>query len=73
MRLKLLFLVLTALLGLNVQAQNTPVEKVDSSSYEYIRLHAREKVMRFMDYYRAIAEKLSASIVTVYIRTETFV
>lgn len=55
--LLLILLIATFPIGLKAQAQETLVEKTDSSSYEMIRLRARESVQLFMDYYMFIADK----------------
>lgn len=57
MRLKLFLLAFATLFGLSVQAQEPSVEELDSTSFEFIRLRAREKVQLFMDYYQVISDK----------------
>jgi hypothetical protein len=55
--LLLILLIATFPIGLKAQAQETHVEKADSSSYEMIRLRARESIQQFIDYYKLIADK----------------
>ena len=57
MRFKFFILAFATLLGLNVQAQESSVEKVDSTSFERIRFRVREKVQLFRAYYHFIADK----------------
>ena len=44
-------------IGLNIYAQEALVEKVDSATFELIKLRTREQVKMFIDYYKFIADK----------------
>lgn len=56
MKFYLLMFAFTILISSKVQAQNTYEERVDSSSFEFMRRQAHKRIMAFVDYYQFIAD-----------------